>query len=461
MKIGDIFERRQRGELTFQSIMELTLNNLEKDELLHAFLYKRPPEELMKEAQQADALWDQGIRKPLQGIPVAIKDNICVEGLPCTCGSKILENYVAPYDATVVKKLKEAGAIIVGKTNLDEFAMGSSTENSAFGPTRNPLDTNLVPGGSSGGSAAAVAAGMSLLALGSDTGGSVRQPAAFTGIVGFKPSYGAISRYGLVAFASSLDQIGIFAANTMDALLGAFVLFGKDPMDSTSTEIPIGPEPSQHNVRRIGVIKELSSLGLQPDVERVYTQFLNTLAKQYELVEVSIPHWEEALAAYYFVAPAEASANLARYDGVRYGSTVEANTYWQSVRMARSLFGDEVKRRILLGTFALSAGYKDAMYDKAQALRQWLIYEFNEAFRTVDIIVSPTTPNLPFPIGAVSDPVEMYKCDLFTIPANLAYLPAISVPAGFTGNLPVGAQFIAPRMQDYKLLSFAASLEVR
>ncbi|WP_018963889.1 Asp-tRNA(Asn)/Glu-tRNA(Gln) amidotransferase subunit GatA [Coprothermobacter platensis] len=459
--VKTIFSKREANEITFTHLMEETLKELSHDDELHAFLFIRNADELMADAKAADNAWDEGQRKPLLGIPIAIKDNMCVTGLPCTCGSKILEHFVAPYDATAVKKLKDAGAIIVGKTNLDEFAMGSSSENSAFGPTRNPLDKTCSPGGSSGGSAAAVASGMSLLALGSDTGGSVRQPAAFTGTFGFKPSYGAISRYGLVAFASSLDQIGVLAKHPEDVILASSVLFGQDPMDSTSRDIPMAPQPEASNVKRVGIVKEIDSNMLDKDVKHAYDSFINYLSRTYEVVEISIPHWEEALAAYYFIAPAEASSNLSRYDGVRYGTTMEAENYSESIRKTRNLFGEEVKRRILLGSFALSAGYKDALYEKANYLRQWLVFEFDQVFQNVDMVLTPTTPTPPFKLGEIKDPLDLYKADLFTTPANLAYLPAINMPYPFQENkkdLPIGLQFIAPFGEDHKLLSFINEL---
>ena len=462
MNIREVFSKREANEITFRSLMEETIEKLEQDKELHAFLYLKDPSDLLKEAQEADKAWENGVRKPLQGIPVAVKDNICVEGMPCTCASKVLQDFVAPYDATVVRKLKESGAIILGKTNLDEFAMGSSSENSAFGPTKNPLDISRSPGGSSGGSAAAVAADMCVVALGSDTGGSVRQPAAFTGTIGFKPSYGAISRYGLVAFASSLDQIGILAKDPEDVLLASFVLFGKDQLDSTTTDIPMGPSPQASNVRRIGLVRQIDISAVEPEVKQGYEMFVKQLSDNFEVIEISIPHWEEALAAYYFIAPAEASSNLARYDGVRYGTVIERETYWDTVRETRNLLGEEVKRRILLGSFALSAGFKDALYEKANYLRHWLLLEFAEAFKEVDLLLTPTTPTLPFKLGEVKDPLQLYKADLFTTPANLAYLPAVSVPFKTPDNLlPVGLQFIAPFGQDHKLLSFIHELGVK
>jgi aspartyl-tRNA(Asn)/glutamyl-tRNA(Gln) amidotransferase subunit A len=302
---------------------------------------------------------------------------------------------------------------------------------------------------------------MCVFALGSDTGGSVRQPGAFTGTFGFKTSYGAISRYGLVAFASSLDQIGIIAKQPEDVMLACFVLIGNAPMDSTSRNVYMGHEPKTTNVKKIGLVKEIDTSALYPTVKNAYEQFIEKLSKNYEVLEVSLPHWEEALAAYYFIAPAEASSNLSRYDGVRYGTSLEDENYWDSIRKTRNLFGEEVKRRILLGSFALSAGFKDALYEKANYLRQWLIFEFNQVFRVVDFVLTPTTPNLPFKLGEVKDPVQLYKADLFTTPANLAYLPAINVPFYNTQegvSLPVGLQLIAPYGEDHKLLSFVTEL---
>lgn len=403
---------------------------------------------------------------PLAGVPIALKDNMCTRGVPTTCSSKILEGWKPPYDATVVTRLKQAGAVIVGKTNLDEFAMGSSTENSAFGPTRNPLDTSRVPGGSSGGSAAAVAAGFVAASFGSDTGGSIRQPAALCGVVGVKPTYGVVSRYGLVAFASSLDQIGPFARSVADAALLLEVIAGHDPLDSTS--IP-QPAPSLQGAltqgvkgMRIGRIVDLPE-GCEPEVlARLEAAFDSLKAAGATIVDVALPSLSFGLTAYYLIAPAEASSNLARYDGVRYGMRVDApelNAMYSATRGAG--FGDEVKRRIMLGTYALSAGYYDAYYGKALKVRRIIADDFAKAYRACDAILTPTSPTVAFPFGSkTNDPLTMYLCDVFTIPSNLAGDAAMSVPFG-TGahGLPVGVQVLAPALGEQPMFRVAAELE--
>jgi aspartyl-tRNA(Asn)/glutamyl-tRNA(Gln) amidotransferase subunit A len=402
---------------------------------------------------------------PLAGVPVALKDNMCTRGVPTTCSSRILEGWKPPYDATVVKKLAAAGAVVIGKTNLDEFAMGSSTENSAFGPTRNPHDTSRVPGGSSGGSAAAVAAGFAALGLGSDTGGSIRQPAALCGVVGVKPTYGYVSRYGLVAFASSLDQIGPFANSVTDAALLLDTIGGHDPMDSTS--IPVD-HPSLVDVidqgvegLRVGRITDLPE-GADPDVnERVEVAFDALRAAGATIVDVQVPAFTFGLTAYYLIAPAEASSNLARYDGVRYGLRVEAadtNAMYGVTRAAG--FGDEVKRRIMLGTYALSAGYYDAYYGKALKVRRLIHDEFERAYQHADVLLTPASPSVAFPFGAKGDPLAMYLCDVYTIPANLSGHPGMSVPFGTgTDDLPVGVQVLAGTLCESQMFRAAATLE--
>ncbi|MBI4386359.1 MAG: Asp-tRNA(Asn)/Glu-tRNA(Gln) amidotransferase subunit GatA [Elusimicrobia bacterium] len=409
----------------------------------------------------------------LSGVPVAIKDNMLMEGTETTCGSRILKGYRAPYDATVVGRLKAAGAVIIGKTNLDEFAMGSSTENSSFFPTRNPWALDRVPGGSSGGSAAAVAAGMAALSLGSDTGGSIRQPAALCGIVGLKPTYGLVSRYGLVAFASSLDQIGPFARTTEDAALALSVLAGHDPLDSTSAEV----EPRDYlrelegrkdlKGLRVGVPKEYFIEGMEPDAERSVREGLKTLEELgARTCEVSLPHTRFAVSTYYLIAPAEASSNLARFDGVRYGSSEarqdrEANLLSVYERTRGEGFGPEVKRRIMLGTYALSSGYYDAYYGKAQRVRTLIRQDFDEAFQSVDILASPTSPSAAFRLGEKSgDPMQMYLSDIFTIPCNLAGNAGISIPCGLTSaGLPVGLQLLAPTFEEGRLFQVSRVFE--
>ncbi|MEO5901660.1 MAG: Asp-tRNA(Asn)/Glu-tRNA(Gln) amidotransferase subunit GatA [Ilumatobacteraceae bacterium] len=403
---------------------------------------------------------------PLAGVTVALKDNMCTRGIPTTCSSKILEGWKPPYDATVVTKLREAGAIVIGKTNLDEFAMGSSTENSAFGPTRNPHDPTRVPGGSSGGSAAAVAAGFSRVSLGSDTGGSIRQPAALCGVVGVKPTYGYVSRYGLVAFASSLDQIGPFTNTVADAALVLDVIGGHDPMDSTS--IPEA-QPSLLDVLgdgveglRVGRITDLPAGADDDVVERLEMAFDALKQAGATIVDVEVPAFSFGLTAYYLIAPAEASSNLARYDGVRYGLRVEAtdtNAMYSATREAG--FGDEVKRRIMLGTYALSAGYYDAYYGKALKVRRLIADDFDRAYLDADVLLTPASPSVAFPFGSKGDnPLAMYLCDVYTIPTNLAGHPAMSVPFGTgTNGLPVGVQVLAPALGEPQMFRAAAALE--
>ena len=405
---------------------------------------------------------------PLAGVPIALKDNMCTRGIPTTCSSKILDGWRPPYDATVVTKLREAGAIVIGKTNLDEFAMGSSTENSAFGPTRNPHDTTRVPGGSSGGSAAAVAAGFAAVSLGSDTGGSIRQPAALCGVVGVKPTYGAVSRYGLVAFASSLDQIGPFAHDVADAALVLEAISGHDEMDSTS--IRQGPLDITRQLEmgvaglRVGRITDLPE-GASPDVAARLDEAFDTLRDAgAEIVDVEVPAFGYGLTAYYLIAPAEASSNLARYDGVRFGHRIEApdtNAMYMATRTDG--FGAEVKRRIMLGTYALSAGYYDAYYGRALKVRRRIAADFATAYERADVLLTPASPTVAFHLGdKTSDPMSMYLCDTYTIPSNLTGDPAMSVPFG-TGDdgLPVGVQVLAPALEESRMFRTAAELERR
>jgi aspartyl-tRNA(Asn)/glutamyl-tRNA(Gln) amidotransferase subunit A len=403
---------------------------------------------------------------PLAGVPVALKDNLVQAGIPTTCSSKILEGWRPPYTATVIDRLLAAGAVPVGKTNLDEFAMGSSTENSAYGPTRNPLDPTRVPGGSSGGSAAAVAAGMTPLSLGSDTGGSIRQPAALCGLVGVKPTYGLVSRYGLIAFASSLDQIGPFATTVSDAALLLEVISGHDPLDSTSL-----PEPAPSLLariddgvagKRVGYVRELVE-GSDPEVVASVARAVSVLRDAgATIVEMSIPELTLGLSAYYVIAPAEASSNLARYDGVRFGRRVDGDDVTAMMEATRTMgFGPEVKRRIMLGTYALSAGYFDAYYGQAQKVRTATIHAFQRAYADVDFLIGATTPGVAFPFGTkTKDPMAMYLNDVFTIPTNLAGDPALSVPFG-TGehDLPIGVQLLGPGRSEALLLAAARVLE--
>jgi aspartyl-tRNA(Asn)/glutamyl-tRNA(Gln) amidotransferase subunit A len=400
-------------------------------------------------------------------VPVALKDLFCTRGIRTTSGSKILERFVPPYDATVVARLADAGAVVLGKVNMDEFAMGSSTEHSGFFTTRNPWDVDRVPGGSSGGAAAAVAAGMAAASLGTDTGGSIRQPAAFCGTVGFKPTYGRVSRYGVIAFASSLDQVGPFGRTVEDVALMLQVIAGADPMDSTAVATPV-PDYRAELGRgieglRIGIPTEYFIDGMSPEVESAVRAAIATLERLGARTEpVSLPHTEYGLAAYYVIAPAEASSNLARYDGVKYGlrATGGKDLIDMYAKTRAAGFGDEVKRRIMLGTYALSAGYYDAYYGRAQKVRTLVRRDFQEAFEGVDLIAAPTTPGVAFKLGERADPLSMYLNDVLTIPVNLAGLPGISVPAGFTGGgLPIGLQLIGRAFDEATVLRAAHAYE--
>ncbi|TSC95577.1 MAG: aspartyl-tRNA(Asn)/glutamyl-tRNA (Gln) amidotransferase subunit A [Parcubacteria group bacterium Athens1014_10] len=418
----------------------------------------------LEKAKEADKKIGQGVEiGVLEGIPLAIKDNILIEGIKTTAGSKILENYIAPYDATVIKKLKNAGAIFLGKTNMDEFAMGSSTENSYFGPTKNPRDLERVPGGSSGGSAAAVAANFCLGALGSDTGGSIRQPASFCGIVGFKPTYGCVSRYGLMAMASSLDQIGPLTKNVEDAEILFHEIKGRDGKDSTSIELNSKLEiKNKFKVQgiKIGIPKEYFIKGMDKEVEetlkKAIKKFENLGAK---IEKVSLPHTDYALACYYIIMPSEVSSNLARYDGIKYGYSAKEkikdllDVY---LRSREKGFGDEARRRIMLGTYSLSSGYYEAYYLQAQKIRALIKKDFVQVFNKVDCLIAPTSPTIAFKIGEkIDDPLKMYLSDIFTISANLAGLPAISLPCGLVNNLPAGLQIIGNQFEDEKVLAIA------
>ena len=418
----------------------------------------------LKQAQKADELIAAGDISPLTGIPVLIKDNMCTKGTKTTCSSKMLENFVPPYNATVVEKLNDRNVVVIGKANMDEFAMGSSTENSALFNTHNPWDLARVPGGSSGGSAAAVAAGETIYALGSDTGGSIRQPAGFCSVTGLKPTYGRVSRYGLIAFASSLDQIGPLTQDVTDCALVLNAIAGYDPRDSTSVPYPI-PDYTQcltANIKglHIGVPKEYFVEGMQTEVATAMRAAINKLEELGARIdwEVSLPHTPYALAVYYIIAPSEASANLARYDGVKYGfSCQDADSMWDAMEKTRQYgFGAEVKRRIMLGTYALSAGYYDAYYLKAQKVRTLIRQEFDQAFEKFDALVTPTSPTVPFKIGEkVDDPLQMYLSDVCTLPINIAGVPAISIPAGFADGLPIGMQIIGKPFAEETILKIA------
>lgn len=422
----------------------------------------------LAQARAADAARAAGKRGMMLGIPVAMKDIFNITGQPCTCASKILEGYISPYDATVAAKLREAGAVFAGRVNMDEFAMGSSTENSAFKVTRNPCDLERVPGGSSGGSAACVAGGEAICALGTDTGGSIRQPASFCGIVGFKPTYGRVSRYGVTAFASSLDQVGPMTRTVTDAAILLGAIAGCDPHDGTTAEVPVpdytaGLESASLKGVKIGLPREYFIDGADPEVLAIVRDAIDKCQKAgAEIVEVSLPHTEYAMAVYYIVAPAEASANLARFDGVRYGhrTAKPEDVYNMYAKSRAEGFGAEVKRRIILGTYVLSSGYYDAYYGRAQKVRTLIRNDFREVFGKVDTLLTPVAPTPAFKIGAVQDPLTMYLNDLFTIPASLAGLPAASIPAGKTAaGLPVGVQFIGNSFEDDKLLRVARAFE--
>ncbi len=452
------------GRTTATEVCRATLDAIDRvDPRLHAFLFV-DREGAMARAAELDRT--RPVDAPLLGVPIAVKDNICTLGQPTTAASRLLENYRPPYSATVVSRLEAAGAIVIGKTNLDEFAMGSSTEHSAFGPTFNPWATDRVPGGSSGGSAAAVAAGLVPIALGSDTGGSVRQPAALCGVLGLKPTYGRVSRYGLIAFASSLDQIAPFARTTEDAALVLRVITGVDARDATtSTEPSVDYRAGDATLDgvRIGVPRHLLE-GIEPDVDGRFEAALAELTSAGAVVkDIELKHAPLAVPVYYLVGNAEASSNLARYDGVRYGFRAESSTVSEMYYKTRAAFGAEVKRRIMIGTYVLSAGYCDEFYVKAQAVRSLIRRDYAAAFESVDLVATPTSPTTAFRLGErVADPLQMYLSDIFTVPANLAGLPAVSVPCGEgASHLPVGIQFTGRAFDEALLLRVAHAIERR
>jgi len=457
----------QRQELTPEEVLESYLERIHKlNPKLNCYL-EIFEDSARKQIQQLPKKNNRDEQK-LFGIPIAVKDNICIEGQITSCASKILQNFISVYDATVIKKLKEAGAIFLGRTNMDEFAFGSSTENSAFGPTRNPYNPDYIPGGSSGGSAAAVAAHLAAGALGSDTGGSIRQPAGCCGIVGLKPTYGLVSRFGLIAFASSLDQIGPLARTVKDAALLLEVISGYDENDATSqpaTPVNYHQEMEKIDIRklRIGLPKEYFSGGLDSEIKQQFQNLIKKISGEVKIEEVSLPHSEYAVSVYYIIAPAEASANLARYDGIKYGlSHPEASDLLTTYTATRGTgFGPEVKRRIMLGTYALSAGYYEAYYGRAQKVRYLIRRDFENVFQKVDLLLAPTMPTPPFRLGEkIADPLLMYLSDIFTIPVNLAGLGAISLPLGFSSEgLPLGLQVIAPWWQETRMLAMANYLE--
>ncbi len=421
----------------------------------------------LKQAEEADRRFQSGATvSPLTGIPLAIKDVICTKGVTTTCGSRMLENFKPPYDATVMERLNAAGAVMLGKTNMDEFAMGSSTEHSAFFPTHNPWDLERAPGGSSGGSAAAVAAGMAMGAYGSDTGGSIRQPGSLCNVVGLKPTYGRVSRYGLIAFASSLDQIGPFARNARDAALLLQAIAGPDNRDSTSSpeQVPDYSAKLNESIKglRIGIPEEYWVEGTHPGVVKNVREDIERLRELGAEVEpVSLPHSKYGVAAYYIIAPAEASANLSRYDGVKYGySYRDTDDMWEALEKTRQYgFGQEVKRRIMLGTYALSSGYYDAYYKQAEKVRSLITQDFTRAFERFDILASPATPSVAFKLGEISDPYQMYLQDVFTIPANLSGICGVSIPGGFSDGLPVGFQLLGNFFAEDVILRVANAFE--
>lgn len=447
------------GDITSVQLTEAFLARIEAvDPRVRAFLHLTS-DEALAQARAADSQTGAGRGSPLHGIPIGIKDVLCTEGVQTTCASRILETFVPPYDATVVARLRKGGAVLVGKTNCDEFAMGSSNENSGFYPTSNPWDLERVPGGSSGGSAAAVAAREVPGTLGTDTGGSIRQPAALCGVCGLKPTYGRVSRYGLIAFASSLDQVGPLAQTVEDLALMLQVIAGHDPLDGTSSpqDVPDYRAALTGDMRglRVGVPAEYFIEGMEPGVEQTTREAIAALRSLgAETVDISLPHTRYALPTYYIIATAEASSNLARYDGVRYGARVKGETMWEEIERTRGeRFGPEVRRRIMLGTYALSAGYYDAYYLRAQQVRTLLRRDFDEAFQQVDLIVTPTSPSVAFPRGAkLDDPLAMYLSDIFTLSVNMAGLPGLVVPCGFSESLPVGLQFIGRPFDEATLL---------
>ncbi|MEK6645475.1 MAG: Asp-tRNA(Asn)/Glu-tRNA(Gln) amidotransferase subunit GatA [Candidatus Firestonebacteria bacterium] len=474
MKLNELtaYELKQKlskGEITSSEIVTSVFEQINKtEEKLHAYI-RYSFESAIEQAKICDKkLRAKENHMPLLGIPIAIKDNICMEGEKATCGSKILENFVAPYDATVISKLKKAGAIFIGRTNMDEFAMGSSTENSYFGPTKNPWDVTRVPGGSSGGSAVAVASCESILSLGSETGGSVRQPASCCGVVGFKPTYGRVSRYGLVAFASSLDQIGSFARDVRDCALLMEMISGHDEFDSTTANVPVPKytELLDRDIKglKFGIPKEYFIEGVDAEVKEA----ILIAIKQLEIlgaipVEISLPHTQYCLPVYYIIAPCEASSNLARFDGVHYGyrSPNSPNLLEMYKNTRAEGFGKEVKRRIMIGTYALSSGYYDAYYVKALKVRTLIKRDFEEVFKKCDCIITPTSPTSAFKIGErVEDPVKMYLADIFTVSVNLAGVPAISVPCGWTKEkLPIGLQIIGKHYDEETIFRVAYAYE--
>jgi aspartyl-tRNA(Asn)/glutamyl-tRNA(Gln) amidotransferase subunit A len=467
LTIHELQEKLKEGKTSALKITESVFSRIDAvEERVHSYI-RLMKEEALAAADKADKNIKKGDIKALTGIPVALKDIVCTKGITTTCGSHILDNFVPPYNATVVERLRDAGAVFVGKANMDEFAMGSSTETSFFGPTRNPWDLERIPGGSSGGSAAAVAADECIVSIGSDTGGSIRQPAALCGIVGMKPTYGRVSRFGLIAFASSLDQIGPFTKDVEDCAIMMNVLAGYDPKESTSVAVGV-PDYRQFvgcDIKgwKVGIPKEYFVEGIDPEVDSAVKKAIAVIEKcGAKCMEISLPHTQYCLAVYYIIAPAEASSNLARYDGVKYGFRASGSELLDMYKKTRMQgFGAEVKRRIMIGTYALSAGYYDAYYKKASQVRTLIKRDFEEAFKKCDVILTPTTPTPAFKIGEKTDnPLQMYLSDIFTISTNLAGIPGISVPCGFTaGGLPIGVQFLAGHFEEGKLIQIASAYE--
>ena len=468
LTIHELRHELRRGDLTSTQLTQMLFDRIEDTDGEIGSYLTVCRDRGMAEARAADERLANGdASSPLLGIPLALKDVLLTEGVPTTCASRILQGFTPPFDATAVRRLREAGAVLLGKTNMDEFAMGSSTENSGFSLTRNPWDPDRVPGGSSGGSAAAVAAGQCVAALGTDTGGSIRQPAAFCGVVGLKPTYGRVSRFGVVAYASSLDQVGPITRDISDCALVLQAIAGHDPADSTSVDAPVPDYPSElsrgASGLRVGVPGEYFAAGIQPEVEQAVRQGVREIEKTgAAVVEVSLPRTEYAVAAYYVIATAEASSNLARYDGMRYGPRAQAEDLTSTYTKSRSQgFGPEVKRRILLGAYVLSAGYYDAYYLKAQKARTLVRHDFESALRQCDAIVAPTTPTTAFEIEEMTeDPLRMYLSDIFTVPANLAGLPALSLPCGFDrAGLPIGMQIIGRPFDEATVLRLGHAFE--
>lgn len=474
LSLAQISQALRAGEVSSRQLTQAFLDRIDQlDQFIHAFL-TIAPEKALKQADEADRQlrsWRAGDSEPLPpllGVPVAVKDLLCVEDMRCTCGSRILENFIPPFNATAVEKLLAAGAIVIGKTNTDEFAMGSSTENSAYGVTHNPWDLETVPGGSSGGSAACVAARLAPVALGTDTGGSVRQPASFCGVTGIKPTYGRVSRYGLIAYGSSLDVVGVLGKDAADVARVYELIAGHDPLDSTSADLPV-PEiqfngDGDLSNLRIGVPAEYFVEGIQPEVAASVQEAIRVLESLGAQVEsINLPHTEYALPVYYLIAPAEASANLARYDGIRYGPRASAESLREVFLKTRGeKFGAEVKRRIMLGTYALSAGYYEAFYGKAQKVRTLIKQDFEDAFEKIDVIAAPVAPSTAFKIGEhADDPLAMFLEDIFTLPANLAGVPGIAFPVGFDQHgLPIGMQLMGAHFCEKTLLGAAHAFQV-